>query len=90
MPDSTYFERACVELGSSTELSREEARGTLRIALKKAGYEAGNANRAQVLAVILHTLPEELAARGTADARTICQRIADRVAGNRIGTADAE
>lgn len=80
MPESALFERASVELGRSTNLSCAEARGTLRIALKKAGYEARNVNRAQILAVLFHSLPGELAARGMANARTICQEIAGRLA----------
>ena len=39
MADLTAFEQACESLEQLTELSRLEARGTLRIALKEAGLD---------------------------------------------------
>ena len=81
MADSPLFEKACDELERATPLSPVEVRGTLRIALKEAGYDAGSVNRPQLLAVVLHSLPQELVARGLRDAEKICDRIASHLAG---------
>lgn len=80
MADAQLFDRACHELERVTELSRVEARGTLRIALKEAGYEPGNVNRPQLLAVVFHSLPHELKARGLGDAQSICDKLASTLA----------
>ena len=80
MADSPLFEKACAELELTTQLNRTEARGTLRIALKEAGYDSGSVNRPQLLAVVFHSLPQELVARGLRDAQAICERIATHLA----------
>jgi len=80
MADSPLFEKACNELERVTHLSPAEARGTLRIALREAGYDAGSVNRPQLLAVVFHSLPQELVARGLQDAQKICDRIASHLA----------
>jgi hypothetical protein len=80
MPDSPLFEKACDELERAAHLSQAEARGTLFMALKEAGYDAGSVNRPQLLAVVFHSLPQTLVARGLPDAQTICDEIAARLA----------
>ena len=80
MTESPLFEKACDELERATQLSPAEARGTLRIALKEAGYDSGSVNRPQLLAVVFHSLPRELVARGLRDAQQICDRIAAHLA----------
>ena len=80
MADSPLFEKACDELERATQLSRAEARGTLRIAIKEAGFEAGSINRPQLLAIIFHSLPRELVSRGLDDAQQICDKIASQLA----------
>jgi hypothetical protein len=80
MAESRLFEKTCEALERATHFSPIEARGTLRIALKEAGYEVGSVNRPQLLAVILHSLPGELIARGVRDAEKICDEIASRLA----------
>ncbi len=80
MAESPLFEKACDALEKATGLSQVEARGTLRIALKEAGYEGGSVNRPQLLAVLFHSLPQELAARGLRDSQKICDEIALRLA----------
>ena len=80
MAESPVFERACEALEQATHLSQVEARGTLRIAIKEAGYDPGGINRPQLLAVVFHSLPQELAALGLANAQQICDAIASHVA----------
>jgi hypothetical protein len=80
MAESPLFEKACDALEQATHFSQVEARGTLRIALKEEGYEAGSVNRPQLLAVVFHSLQRELAARGLRDAQKICDEIASWLA----------
>ena len=80
MAESGLFEKACQALERATHLSQAEARGTLRIALKEAGYEAGSVNRPQLLAVVFYSLPQELVALGLSDSQKICDDIASQLA----------
>jgi hypothetical protein len=80
MADSSLFEIACEALEQATHLSQIEARGTLRIALKEAGYDPASVNRPQLLAVIFHSLPQELVALGLPDAQKVCDAIASHLA----------
>lgn len=80
MADSGLFEKACAALEGATQLSQSEARGTLRIALKEAGYDAASVNRPQLLAVIFYSLPQELVALGLGDAQKICDDLASQLA----------
>lgn len=80
MADSPLFEQACEELERATHLNRAEARGTLRIAIKEAGFEPRSINRPQLLAIIFHSLPRELVARGLPNAQQVCDKIASQLA----------
>ncbi|HEB88035.1 MAG TPA: hypothetical protein ENI85_00545 [Deltaproteobacteria bacterium] len=64
MSASAVFELACEVLEAESDLSRLEARGTIRLALKKAGLEAHAIDRDQMCVVTEKILPEELVARG--------------------------
>jgi hypothetical protein len=79
MADLTVFEHACASLEELTQLSRLEARGTMRIALKGAGLEPASVRAAELSVVAKRVLPEELAARGIADAESICERLSGRL-----------
>lgn len=80
MSDLTAFERACDGLERLTDLSRLEARGTLRIALKQAGLNPASVKAAELGVVAHRVLPDELAARGIADAESICKRLRSELA----------
>jgi hypothetical protein len=80
MADLTAFEHACERLEQRTELSRLEARGTLRIALKEAGLDPASVKVAELCVVARMVLPNELAARGIADAESICERLRSELA----------
>jgi hypothetical protein len=79
MADSSVFERACASLEELTQLSRLEARGTIRIALKEAGFDPASVRAAELSVVATRVLPDELAARGVADAKSICERLRGRL-----------
>ena len=75
MAELTVFEHACASLEELTQLSRLEARGTIRIALKEAGLDPASVRAAELSVVARRVLPGELAARGVADAESICERL---------------
>jgi len=81
MADLTAFEQTCEGLEQLTELSRLEARGTLRIALKEAGLDPASVKAAELSVVARMVLPNELTARGIADAESICERLRGKLAG---------
>ena len=80
VPNSAAFDWTCEELERATDLDRLEARGTVRIALKSSGLEAGSVQPDQMRVVIEKVLPAELTARGVQDAEAICGRLAAGVA----------
>ncbi|MCA9505529.1 MAG: hypothetical protein KC619_16995 [Myxococcales bacterium] len=75
MADSAAFEAAAAALEAGSPLTRLEARGTLRIALKRAGLTSA-ATREEVAVAVERLLPDELATRGVPDANRICRAIA--------------
>jgi hypothetical protein len=75
MADRAVFEQACESLEQLTPLSRLEARGTMRIVLKEAGLDPATVRAADLSVVAQAVLPKELAARGIADAESICSRL---------------
>jgi hypothetical protein len=80
MADSPAFALASQELERLTKMTSTEARGTMRLALRDAGFSAG-AVRAHELRVVLEKLmPRELASRRIADGDAICREIAERLA----------
>jgi hypothetical protein len=75
MPESPIFTRACTKLEETTNLSAIEARGTVRLALKAAGLEAGSVTSEQMTVVLERVLPNELLLRGVNDPAVICASI---------------
>ena len=78
MASSSAFEWFCDSLEAATDLDRLEARGTVRIALKSAGLEAGGLTAAQTKVVLEKLMPSELEGRGIADAASICSGLVGR------------
>jgi hypothetical protein len=76
MASSQTFEWVCAELESSSSLNELEARGTVRLALKKAGLEANRVSPEQMSVVTERILPGELRSRGLEDADGICGSLA--------------
>ena len=75
MADLAVFEQACASLEQVTTLSRLEARGTMRIVLRQSGLDPANVRAAELCVVAQAVLPKELAARGVADAESVCERL---------------
>jgi hypothetical protein len=67
MATSQSFTWVSQELERITSLERLEARGTLRLVLKKAGLDASTVTTRQMEVVIRELLPEELRNRGVQD-----------------------
>ncbi len=79
MADSTAFTTLCEALEASSTLDRLEARGTIRLSLKKAGLEAGSVSASQLSVVVEKILPDELEARGVDEAASICGQLVTRL-----------
>ena len=88
MANSPVFDWVCEELERSTRLDRLEARGTVRLALKDAGLEAGVVQPDQMKVVIERLLPRELEGRGVEGAAAVCEQLAMRVEGVDAGTSE--
>ncbi|MDI1449553.1 hypothetical protein [Polyangium sp. 6x1] len=72
---SRVFERVAEELERLSKLSRLEARGTLRLALREAGFLPKNVTPRSMVVVLERTLPISLLKRGVRDAATICYQM---------------
>ncbi len=79
--ESPVFERAADELERLSRLSRLEARGTLRLALKEAGLLPKTVNTRAILIVLDRILSPLLTRRGVQGAPEICRSIATVVRG---------
>jgi hypothetical protein len=76
MAESNAFTTLCESLESTSSLDRLEARGTIRLALKQSGLEAGSVTASQLVVVAEKILPEELKSRGVDSADSLCQQLA--------------
>jgi hypothetical protein len=84
MSDSNVFDLVCDELEQRTPLSRLEARGTVRLALKEAGLDPANVTVPQMTVVVQKVLPRELETRRVADAPGVCTALVQRLAGAKV------
>jgi hypothetical protein len=73
MGNATAFDWICGELERLTALDTLEARGTMRLALKKAGLEARSVSSQQLAVVAGRVLAEELRTRGVENADQVCE-----------------
>lgn len=78
MGDASIFAWTCEALEQVTSLDRLAARGTVRLALKKAGLDAARVRPEEIRVVLERILPAELEACGVGDARKICADLAER------------
>jgi hypothetical protein len=88
MANSMAFEWVSVELERISSLDRLEARGTLRLAVKKAGLDAGSVTARQMEVVLRELLPGELESRGVDDAGSACEQLVRGLA--TAGLAESE
>jgi hypothetical protein len=77
MADSKAFDKACELLEELCELSRLEARGTIRLALKQSGLEPRSVVASEIVVVIRALLPKELSVRGIPDCDQLCAKLCD-------------
>ena len=83
MAESKAFDFVCSELERRTSMTRLEARGTVRIALKDAGLAPDSVRGPELQVVLQRLMPKELTARGVAAAEEICRAIGAAMAGVR-------
>lgn len=76
---SAIFEFVAGEIERQTELERLEARGTLRLALKAAGFNASGITTEQMAVVLDRVLPGELSSRGVENSESICSSLASSI-----------
>ena len=74
--DTPVFGWVCGALEAATAFRDIEARGTVRLALKKSGLDASSASPAQMQVVVKRVLPDELRRRGVDGGQQICDEIA--------------
>lgn len=74
--ESELFARVAAELENRTDLSGLEARGTLAIALKIAGYMTREVGAPELLATVRSVLAGELRVRGVEGEAEICSDVA--------------
>ena len=73
MANAPAFDWICGELERLTSLDTLEARGTVRLSLKKAGLEARSVSPGQLAVVAGRILGGELRARGIENAEQVCE-----------------
>ncbi|MDX1649277.1 MAG: hypothetical protein R3263_05420 [Myxococcota bacterium] len=89
MASTSPFDFVCEQLERSSSLSNLEARGTVRLALKQAGFEARNVSAEELAVVVRKVLPAELKARAVDDADGVCEMLATELkAGDFASTSD--
>jgi hypothetical protein len=88
MADSPAFAWTCAEIARAASLSELVSRGTVRLALKKAGLEPDSVSGPEMTAVLRKILPQELAARAVAGSREICAELAVRITGRSFAGED--
>ena len=79
---SDLFTTAADRLCELSDLDRLEARGTIRLAFKKAGLEITSFGLDELEAVFSKIMPGELEARGCDDAAAICDSIMKSLEGD--------
>ena len=75
MASTPSFEWVSQELERITSLERLEARGTLRLVLKKAGLDASEVTSRQMEVVLRELLPGELRSRGVEEGDEACEHL---------------
>lgn len=79
MADSLVFAFAAQELERLTKMTTAEARGTMRLALRDAGFSAGAVRSHELRVVLEKLMPRELASRRIADGEAVCREIVRRL-----------
>lgn len=72
MAESSAFDNLCATLEEHTSLDRLSARGTVRLALKKAGLDPRSVTADQLCVLVEKILHGELESRGVEDPENVC------------------
>jgi len=86
---SPVFEFVAGEIERRSTLATLEARGTVRLALKRAGLDSSSVTSDQMSVVLERVLPEEIRSRGVARSEELCRAIAAALRGSHPGDAAA-
>jgi hypothetical protein len=76
MSTAAAFDHVCEGLERRTSLDRLQCRGTVRLALKEAGLDAGRVLPGEMAVVLRRVLPDALRARGVENPEAVCQALA--------------
>jgi len=79
MFESPVFDWMSNALEELTPWNTQSARGTVRLALKKAGLDARSVNKIEMIVVVDRLLERELAVRGIENAAKICHDLRSRL-----------
>jgi hypothetical protein len=82
--DSDSFTIVADRLCELSDLDRLEARGTIRLAFKRAGVNVSSFGLDDLAAVFAKIMPDELAARGCTNAQAICEAIMASLDGSAV------
>ena len=72
----TIFDFVASEIEKRSGLDKLEARGTVRLTLKGAGFDAGAITTQHMAVVLQELMPEALTSRGVEDADSLCAALA--------------
>jgi hypothetical protein len=87
--DSPVFEWTSAALERATTFNSIQARGTVRLALKKAGLDATTVNLIGMAAVLGKLMPKELASRKIENGEAICAQLVTDLKNANIAAAPA-
>ncbi|HMY14902.1 MAG TPA: hypothetical protein PKA58_01175 [Polyangium sp.] len=76
---SPAFEFVCERLETIAKISRIEARGTVRLALREVGKNPAYVSPQDMATIVTRVLPRMLQTRGVRDSAQICQEIATQL-----------
>lgn len=76
---SPAFEFICERLETVAKMSRIEARGTVRLALREVGKNPAYVSPQDMHTIVSRVLPRMLQSRGVKDAAPICTEIANQL-----------
>lgn len=76
---SPAFEFVCERLETIAKISRIEARGTVRLALREVGKNPAYVSPQDMSTIVTRVLPRMLQTRGVRDAAQLCQEIATQL-----------
>ena len=79
MADSPIFDWVAAEIERQTHLERMQARGALRLALKRGGIAPSDVLKEQMRLLLMQLIPAELTKCGVEDAENVCGTVRGRL-----------